>query len=577
MIKKLCKSIREYKKETIITPILMIFEVIMEAIIPYLISNLIDNGVTKGNMSTITHIGLYLILSALLSLTFGVLAAIISSKAANGFAKNLRHDIFYKLQDYSFYNIDKFSASSIVTRLTTDVQNVQMAFMMIIRMAFRAPFTIIISLIMALKINKNISLIFLLIIPIVGFELILIAKKAHKYFDKVFTTYDELNNVVSENVRGMRVVKSFVLEDSETEKFKKISNRIYSYFTKAEKIVALNSPVMQTVMYSCILFISYFSAKFIVSGSMTTGELTSLITYSFQILQHLTSLTMMFVIITIALASAKRITELLDEVPDIKNKEKTIKEVPNGSIEFNNVNFSYVKNKDNLCLKDINLKIESGETIGIIGGTGSSKSTLVSLIPRLYDTTTGSIKVGGIDVRDYDIISLRDSVSMVLQKNILFSGTIKDNLRWGDANATEEDMIRVCKLSCAHDFINSFPDKYNTYIEQGGSNVSGGQKQRICIARALLKKPKILILDDSTSAVDTKTDKSIREAMLKEIPNTTKIIIAERISSIIDCDKIIVMDDGKIDAVDTHENLLKNNKIYKEVYDSQTKGGIINE
>lgn len=577
MLKKICNSIREYKKETIITPILMLCEVIMESIIPLLIANLIDNGVTKGNMDVILKIGVYLILSALLSLTFGSLAAIISSKASNGFAKNLRHDIYYKIQDYSFYNIDKFSPSSIVTRLTTDVQNVQMAFMMIIRMFFRAPATIVISLVMALKINHYISLNFLLIIPIVSFGLIFIAKKAHVYFDKVFKTYDDLNNVVSENVRGMRVVKSFVSEDQEINKFNKVSKTIYDYFTKAEKLVALNSPLMQTVMYSTILFISYFSAKSIVNGNMTTGELTSLITYSLQILMHLTSLTMMFVIITIARTSAIRIIELLDEVPDIKNKSNPITTIKNGSIIFKNVNFSYSKNKDNLCLDNINLEIKSGETVGVLGGTGSSKSTLVSLIPRLYDINSGTLLVGNTDVRDYDIKVLRDNVAMVLQKNILFSGTIKDNLKWGNIDATDEEMERVCKLASAHDFIMSFPDKYDTYIEQGGSNVSGGQRQRLCIARALLKKPKILIMDDSTSAVDTKTDKLIREAMKNEIPDTTKIIISERINSVIDCDKIIIMDNGKIDGIGTHEELLKNNQIYKEVYESQTKGGIINE
>ena len=577
MIKKLLGSVREYKKYAIMTPILMILEVIMEVLLPFLVAYLIDNGINKGDINVILKIGVLLIICALLSLTFSILAGIISSKAANGFAKNLRHDIYHKVQDYSFYNIDKFSASSIVTRITTDVGNVQMAFMMSIRMAFRAPFTIIFALIMAFTINKEISLIFLLIIPFLAIGLLIIAKKAHKYFDRVFKTYDKLNNVVSENVRGMRVVKSYVSEDKEISKFKKVSNEIYRYFSKAEKIVAFNSPLMQSVMYGAVLFISYFSAKMIVSGSMTTGELTSLITYSFQILMHLMVFSMMFVILTIANSSAKRIVELLDEVPDISNRKDPVKKVKNGTIEFKNVNFSYAKDMKKLCLKDISLVIKSGEMVGILGGTGSSKSSLVQLIPRLYDVTSGEIKVSGVDVRDYDINVLRDSVSMVLQKNILFSGTILDNLRWGCENATIEEVERVCKLAQADSFIKSFPNGYETYIEQGGSNVSGGQRQRLCIARALLKKPKILILDDSTSAVDTKTDRLIRDALRSELSDTTKIIIAQRVNSICDCDKIIVMDNGRINGIGTHEELLKSNMIYKDIYESQTKGGVINE
>ena len=577
MIKKLSKSIREYKKYAIMTPIFMILEVIMEILIPYLIASLIDKGVTNGDMSMIIKIGIYLILCALLSLTFSIIAGVISSKASAGFAKNLRHDIYYKIQDYSFYNIDKFSSSSIVTRLTTDVSNIQMAFMILIRMAFRAPFTIIFALIMAFRINKTISLAFLLIIPILGTCLILIAKKAHSYFDKVFKTYDKLNNVVSENVRGMRVIKSNVIEDREISKFKKVSNEIYKYYTKAEKIIALNSPIMQTIIYSCILFISYFSAKYITTGIMTTGELTSLITYSLQILMNLMMLSMMFVILTIAGSSGKRIVELLEEIPDLKNNDNPITSVKNGDIEFKNVNFSYAKDTEKLCLKDINLKINSGECIGILGGTGSSKTTLVSLIPRLYDVTSGNIYIGNVDVKDYDLETLRNNVSMVLQKNVLFSGTIKENLRWGNELATEKEIIHACKLAQADEFINTFPDKYDTYIEQGGSNVSGGQKQRLCIARALLKKPKILILDDSTSAVDTKTDRLIQEAFKKEIPDVTKIIIAQRVNSIASCDRIIIMEDGKINGFGTHEELLKNNAIYKEIYLSQTKGGSIHE
>lgn len=577
MIKKLAKSIREYKKETILTPMFMILEVVMETLIPFLLAILIDDGVKMGDMSVITRFGIYLVISAIVSLIFSVIAGVLASRASCGFSKNLRHDMYYKIQEYSFYNIDKFSPSSIVTRLTTDVDNVQMAYMMMIRMAFRAPCTILFSLIMAFRLNKKISIVFLFIMPILGTVLLLIAKKAHKYFDKVFKTYDKLNNVVSENVRGMRVVKSFVTENKEISKFKKVSNDIYNYYIKAEKLVAFNSPVMQLVMYSCILFISYFASQFIVAGEMQTGELMSLITYALQILMSLMNLSMIFVILTISATSARRIVEILDEVPDLDNVDDPVKEVKDGSIEFKNVDFSYVKDKNKLCLKNINLSIKSGETVGILGGTGSSKSTLVQLIPRLYDVTNGKILVGGIDVRDYDIETLRNEVAMVLQKNILFSGTIKENLRWGNENASDKELVRVCKLAAADGFIKDFPDGYDTYIEQGGSNVSGGQKQRLCIARALLKKPKILILDDSTSAVDTKTDKMIRDAFKNEIPDTTKIIIAQRVNSIMDCDKIIVLDNGKINGIGTHKELLKNNLIYRDVFESQTKGGVISE
>ena len=555
----------------------MILEVVMETLIPFLLATLIDDGVKLGDMGVITRFGIYLVISALLSLTFSIIAGVLASKASCGFAKNLRHDIYYKIQEYSFYNIDKFSSSSIVTRLTTDVGNVQMAYMMMIRMAFRAPFTVLFSLLMAFRINKKISIIFLVIMPILALVLLFIASRAHKYFDKVFKTYDKLNNVVSENVRGMRVVKSYVTENKEISKFKKVSNEIYNYYVKAEKLVAFNSPVMQLVMYSCILFINYFAANYIVAGEMMTGELMSLITYALQILMNLMMLSMMFVIITISGTSAKRIVELLNEVPDLDDSDEAISEVKDGSIEFKNVDFSYVKDKNKLCLKNINLSIKSGECVGILGGTGSGKSTLVQLIPRLYDVTNGKVMVGNVDVRDYSINALRNEVAMVLQKNILFSGTIKENLRWGNENATDEDLVRVCKLAQADDFIMGFPDKYYTYIEQGGSNVSGGQKQRLCIARALLKKPKILILDDSTSAVDTKTDRLIREAFKNERPDTTKIIIAQRVNSIMDCDKIIVMDNGKINGVGTHKELVKNNEIYRDIYLSQTKGGVINE
>lgn len=577
MIKKLIKSVREYKKETILTPIFMILEVIMETLIPFFLATLIDDGVKMGDMSVITRFGIYLVISAVISLLFSVIAGVLASKAACGFAKNLRQDMYYKIQEYSFYNIDKFSASSIITRLTTDVGNVQMAFMMMIRMAFRAPFTILFSLIMAFRLNKKISLIFLIIMPVLALTLLFIAKNAHKYFDKVFKTYDKLNNVVSENVRGMRVVKSFVTENKEISKFKKVSNDIYNYYIKAEKIVAFNSPIMQLVMYSSILFISYMASQYIVVGDMQTGQLMSLITYALQILMNLMMFSMIFVILTISATSARRIVEILDEVPDLDNPSEPIRNVKDGSIEFKNVDFSYVKDKNKLCLKNINLSIKSGESVGILGGTGSGKSTIVQLIPRLYDVITGKVMVGGVDVRDYDIETLRNDVAMVLQKNILFSGTIKENLRWGCENATDKDIIRVCKLAQADGFINDFPLKYDTYIEQGGANVSGGQKQRLCIARALLKKPKILILDDSTSAVDTKTDRMIREAFKNEIPDTTKIIIAQRVNSIMDCDKIIVMDNGRINGIGTHKELLKNNEIYRDVYESQNKGGVINE
>ena len=577
MIKKLARSIREYKKETILTPIFMVLEVVMETLIPYLLAILIDDGVKMGDMGVITRFGIYLVISALMSLTFSIIAGILASKASCGFAKNLRHDVYYKIQEYSFYNIDKFSTSSIVTRLTQDVGNVQMAYMMMIRMAFRAPFTILFSLIMAFSIDKKISIIFLIIMPILALVLLFISKSAHKYFDKVFKTYDKLNNVVSENVRGMRVVKSYVTENKEISKFKKVSNEIYNYYIKAEKIVAFNSPVMQLVMFSCIIFISYFSAVNISAGNMMTGEFMSLITYALQILSNLMMLSMIFVILTISGTSAKRIVELLDEIPDLSNCKNPIGEINDGSILFKDVNFSYVKDKDKLCLKNINLSIKSGETVGILGGTGSGKSTLVQLIPRLYDVTSGKVMVSNVDVRDYDINSLRDEVAMVLQKNVLFSGTIKENLRWGCENATDEELVRVCKLAQAHDFIMAFPDKYDTYIEQGGTNVSGGQKQRLCIARALLKKPKILILDDSTSAVDTKTDKLIRESFKNEIPNTTKIIIAQRVNSIMDCDKIIVMDNGKINGIGNHKELLENNEIYRDVYTSQIKAGVLDE
>lgn len=574
MIKKLAKSIREYKKESILTPIFVSLEVVMEVIIPLLMANLIDKGMYAGDMNEVLKIGLELVGAAMLSLIFGVLSGSVAAKASAGFAKNLRKDLYYKVQDFSFSNIDKFSTASIITRLTTDVTYVQMAFQMIIRIAVRTPLMLVFSLIMAFGINKELSLIFLILIPIVGAALGLISTKVYPIFDRVFKKYDDLNEIVEENVSSIRVVKSYVLEEKEKEKFSKTSNEIYKDFTKAEKIMALNSPIMQFAIYSALILISWFGARIIVNSHMTaltTGELTSLLTYSIQILSSLMMLTMILVMCTMSKASAQRIVEILDEEPDLKNKKNPIEEVKNGDIEFQDVGFSYVGKKNKEVLKNINLKIKSGETIGIIGGTGDGKSSLINLIPRLYDVSEGKVLVGGVNVKDYDLKALRDQVANVLQKNVLFSGTIKENIRWGDENASDEDIERVCKLAQADEFIQGFDKKYDTYIEQGGTNVSGGQKQRLCIARALLKKPKILILDDSTSAVDTKTDSLIRKAFREEIPNTTKIIIAQRISSVQDADKIVVMDNGRIDAIGTHEELLKSNKIYQEVYESQTK------
>ena len=574
MVKKILKSLREYKKVTILSPVFMILEVSMEILIPFLLARLIDQGITQANQEVIIKIGIELLVVAFFSLFCGVQSGKCAAKASCGFAKNLRQDMYNKVQEYSFLNIDKFSTSSIVTRLTTDVVNVQQAFLMTIRGAVRAPITIIFAMIMAFSTNAKMALIFLVSAPILGALLILIAKTAHPIFERVFNTYDKLNNVVQENVRGIRVVKSFVKEESEINKFEKVSKSIYEDFTKAEILLALNSPLMQITIYTCITLISWFGAKFIVAGTLTTGQLTSLISYAMQILMSLMLISMIFVMITIAIESARRIVELLEEVPDLKNPENPVMEVKDGSIKFDNVSFSYVNDENKMCLKNIDLDIKSGQTIGIIGGTGSSKSTLVQLIPRLYDVTEGELLVGGVDVKNYDIKTLRDQVSMVLQKNELFSGTIKENLRWGNKNATDEEIINACKLAQADEFINGFENKYDTYIEQGGTNVSGGQKQRLCIARAILKKPKILILDDSTSAVDTKTDSLIRKAFAEEIPNTTKIIIAQRISSVQDSDQIIVLDDGQINGVGTHEQLLATNAIYQEVYYSQIKGGV---
>ena len=577
MIKTLAKSIREYKKYAILTPIFMVGEVGFEIAIPYLLSILIDQGITNGDFNKIIYVGIGLVICSFMALLFGRLGGRSAAVASSGFAKNLREDMYNKVQDFSFLNIDKYSTSSIVTRLTSDVTFVQQAFMMIIRGAIRSPITIIFALIMSFSINAKIGLIFLIASPFLGGLLIAIAKYVHPIFKKVFNTIDKLNNVVQENVNGIRVVKSFVKEETEIKKFNKVSNDIYDYFSKAEKILAFNGPIMQITIYTCLTLISWFGAHFVVNGSLTTGELTSLFSYVMQLLMNLMMLSMIFVMIIISLESAERITEIINEVPDIHNPENPIMKVENGNIEFKNVSFSYVNDKEKEVLKNINLKINSGETIGIIGGTGDGKSSLVNLIPRLYDALEGEVLVGDKNVKEYDIKTLRDEVSMVLQKNTLFSGTIKENLRWGNKNATDEEIEKSCKLAQADEFIQKFPDKYDTYIEQGGNNVSGGQKQRLCIARALLKKPKILILDDSTSAVDTKTDSLIRKAFAEEIPNTTKLIIAQRIASVQDSDKIIVLNNGEIDAIGNHEELLKTNNIYQEIYYSQTKGSEENE
>ena len=580
MIKRLAKCIREYKRDTILTPTLVIGEVIMEAVIPLLMAQLIDNGIEADNMNFVLKMGLALIFSAILSFAFGVAAGKTCATASSGFAKNLRHDMYHNVQNFSFSNIDKFSTASIVTRLTTDVNNVQQSFMMIIRMAVRSPMMFVFSFSAVMTISPKMSLIFLVVAPFLISGLCLIISKAHPVFKKVFKTYDKLNGVVEENLHGIRVVKSFIREDYETNKFKGISEIIYRNFVKAEKLIAFNSPLMQMSIYVCMILVSWFGAKMIVNSGgteLTTGELSSLFMYVTQMLSSLMFLSMIFVMMTMSKASAERIVEILDEKSDIVNKDGAVFTVTDGSIVFENVNFSYSKNADKNCLDNICVEIKSGETVGIIGGTGSSKSTFVQLIPRLYDVTDGSVRVGGVDVRDYDLETLRNEVAMVLQKNVLFSGTIKDNIRWGKEDATDEEIARVCALACADEFIEKFPDKYDTWIEQGGANVSGGQKQRLCIARALMKKPKIIILDDSTSAVDTKTDALIRKAFREEIPDTTKIIIAQRISSVQDADKIIVLDDGKIADIGNHQELMENSAIYREVYESQVKGGEDNE
>ena len=578
MLKTLAGSLREYRKSSFAAIFFSGIEVIFEIVIPLCMSNLIDNGIEKSNMSMVWKFGILLLVFALLQLATGMLSAYTAAKAATGFSANLRQDMYDNMQTFAFSNIDRFSTASIVTRLTTDVTNVQNAYQMLIKLAVRGPVMLIVSMIVSFRINRQISLIFLAIVPVLGVLLALIVRKVHPVFEKVFHTYDDLNNVVQEDLRGIRVVKSCNREDLEISKFKKISQDIYKGFAKAEQMLALNSPLMQICMYTCMILTSWIGAKAIVASGnnaalgLTTGDLTALITYSIQILSSLMMLSMVFAMITIASSSAGRIAEILQEKTDIANPENPVMHVADGEINYNNVEFVYASKADKKVLSNINLHIASGETLGIIGGTGSSKSSLVQLIPRLYDVTSGSLTLGGVDVRKYDLDTLRNAVAMVLQKNELFSGTIAENLRWGDEKATDEEIKEACRLACADEFINAMPKGYETYIEQGGTNVSGGQKQRLCIARALLKKPKVLILDDSTSAVDTRTDALIQKALKEYLPETTKIIIAQRISSVQNADKIIVLDDGKVGAVGTHDELLKTCDIYREVFASQQKG-----
>lgn len=573
MLKTLGAQIKEYKWASIATPVFMLLEVAVDTIIPLLMASIIDNGVNMGDTRHIYIMGVWMIVAALFGLLTGCLGAKYGAKAAMGFGKNLRAAMFRNIQTFSFANIDRFSSASLVTRMTTDVTNIQNAYMMLLRMAMRAPASIICAMAMSFFISPRLATIYLIAIIVLGALLLFISKAAMKYFDRAFKRYDDLNESVQENVSAIRVVKAYVREDYEKKRFSKAAQNIYDVFVKAESLVVYNSPLMQFTVYACILLISWLGAHMVVSSTLTTGDLMALLTYCMNILMNLMMLSMVFVMISLSLASARRISEVLNEQSTLHNPKEPLYDVPDGSISFKHVTFRYSDTAETPVLSDINLDIKSGETIGIIGGTGSSKSSLVNLISRLYDTDTGSVIVGGHDVREYDMDNLRNKVAVVLQQNVLFSGTILENLRWGDKNATTDECIEACKMACADDFIESFPDKYNTYIEQGGTNVSGGQKQRLCIARALLKKPRILILDDSTSAVDTATDSKIRAALAKTIPGTTKLIIAQRISSVMDADRIIVMDDGKVDGFDTHENLLKNNEIYRDVYDSQTNGG----
>ncbi|QQO07783.1 ABC transporter ATP-binding protein [Breznakiella homolactica] len=577
MVKTWARCVGQYKRETLLAPLFVALEVIMDIIIPLLMAEMIDSGITGGSMPWILKMGIVLVLSCLFSLLFGILSGRFAARASAGFAKNLRKTMYYKIQGFSFSTIDKFSSTSLVTRLTTDVTNVQNAFQMVIRTCARAPLMIIFSVIMVFRINTQLAWVFAAVIPLLAVGLIIIMTKATPIFTRVFRLYDKLNTVVQENLRGVRVVKSYVREDHETGKFETVSGDIYGNSVRAEKILAFNSPLMQFCMYACTLLICWFGAQLIVGGSFTTGQLMSLLTYATQILISLMMLSMVFVMITMSRASASRISEVLNETGDMENKDGAAGELADSSIRFSNVDFGYRGREGKLCLRNVNLDIPAGQTVGIIGGTGSGKSSLVQLIPRLYDTASGKVEIGGIDVRDYNLQSLRDGVAMVLQKNELFSGTIKDNLRWGKKDAADEELETACRLAQADGFIRSFPDGYDTWVEQGGSNLSGGQKQRLCIARALLKKPKILILDDSTSAVDTKTDALIRAAFREELPDTTKIIIAQRVSSVQDADQIIVMDNGQISAAGTHEELLKTSPVYREVYESQHKGGLSHE
>ena len=580
MIKTLLRSVREYKWAALLSPLCMVGEVAMEVLIPLVMADLYDYGVTLQNMEVVITKSIQLVICALASLCFGVASATLASKAATGFAKNLRQDMFYRVQKFSFSNIDKFSSASIVTRLTSDVANLQMTFQMMIRMTIRCTMMLALALIMALRLSMKLSTIYLQVMPVLIVALACLVPAVFKIFDRGFKLMDKLNNVVQENVHGIRVVKSFVREDKETEKFTDISSQLAKNFSKAEKILSLNSPIMMLCVYACMLSISWVGAQMVVASGnnpdlgLTTGELSSMFTYTTQILTGLMNMSMVFVMITMSRTPMRRCYELLAEEPDLCSPANAVTEVADGSIDFENVSFRYSKEAQHRALKEVNLHIPAGATVGILGGTGSSKSTLVQLIPRLYDVTEGSVKVGGVDVRDYDLEILRDNVAMVLQKNVLFSGTIKENLRWGDPNATDEALEHACKLACAHDFITSFPDGYDTYIEQGGTNVSGGQKQRLCIARALLKKPKILILDDSTSAVDTQTDAQIRKAFAEEIPGTTKLIIAQRVASVQEADLILILDNGQVVAAGSHEELLQTSSIYQEVYSSQQKGGM---
>lgn len=573
MLKTLGAQIKEYKWASIATPVFMLLEVAVDTIIPLLMASIIDNGVNMGDTRHIYIMGVWMIVAALFGLLTGCLGAKYGAKAAMGFGKNLRAAMFRNIQTFSFANIDRFSSASLVTRMTTDVTNIQNAYMMLLRMAMRAPASIICAMAMSFFISPRLATIYLIAVIVLGALLLFISKAAMKYFDRAFKRYDDLNESVQENVSAIRVVKAYVREDYEKKRFSKAAQNIYDVFVKAESLVVYNSPLMQFTVYACILLISWLGAHMVVSSTLTTGDLMALLTYCMNILMNLMMLSMVFVMISLSLASARRISEVLNEQSTLHNPKEPLYDVPDGSISFKHVTFRYSDTAETPVLSDINLDIKSGETIGIIGGTGSSKSSLVNLISRLYDTDTGSVIVGGHDVREYDMDTLRNKVAVVLQQNVLFSGTILENLRWGDKNATTDECIEACKMACADDFIESFPDKYNTYIEQGGTNVSGGQKQRLCIARALLKKPRILILDDSTSAVDTATDSKIRAALAKTIPGTTKLIIAQRISSVMDADRIIVINDGKVHGFDTHENLLKNNEIYRDVYDSQTNGG----